>query len=255
MARPASVCTVRLYAELNAVLPEDIQFRAFQYSVPLRSTVGDIAKALGVPFEEIDLVLVNGASTEFSHVVGSGDRLSFYPVFESFDISSLVQMRPKPLRVVRFILDVHLGKLAHYLRMLGFDSVYRNDFKDEELVDGSIREDRILLSKDRDLLADESIQRSYLVRERLPRQQVAEVLKRFDLFGSCLPLQRCMRCNVILNKAEKENVLDRLPPRVKIAFHEFQECPACRRVYWKGSHYERMTEFIASVLAPAPNAP
>jgi uncharacterized protein with PIN domain len=210
--------------------------------------VGDIVRDLRLPSDGIDLILLNGAPTDLSHEVSDGDRLSLYPVFESFDISSVAKLRPKPLRSVRFVLDVHLGKLAYYLRMLGFDTVYRNDFEDEDLICVSVDEGRTLLSKDRELLADERLLRCYRVREKHPRQQLIEVLNRFDLFGSCAPLQRCIRCNVILESVEKSKILASLPPRVADAFQEFQQCPACDRVYWKGSHYERMTEFIDGIL-------
>src|SRR5262249_7296465 len=132
----------------------------------------------------VDLILVDGESVDFAYRVGDGDRISVYPVFESLDIGSLVRVRPQPLRETRFVLDVHLGKLAGYLRMLGFDTLYRNDYQDEELADISQRERRILLTRDRGLLKRRTVSHGYLLRETDPREQLAEVVRRFDLAGT-----------------------------------------------------------------------
>jgi uncharacterized protein with PIN domain len=240
---------IRVYAELNERLPSEYRFTDFPCFPEGQPTIGDIIRDAGIPLTEVDLILVNGESVDFSYRPRHTDRLSVYPVFESFDISQLTRVRPKPLRVSKFVLDVHLGKLAYYLRMLGFDSLYRNDFNDEELLSLSVNEGRILLSKDRELLTDDRLQRCYYVCEKHPRKQVAEVMKRFDLFRACSPLQRCIRCNVLLESADKQDVLDRLPARIAVAFQEFRHCPSCGRVYWKGSHYERMMAFVEDILS------
>jgi hypothetical protein len=86
-----------------------------------------------VPHTELDLVLVNGESVNFWYRVEDGDRISVYPPFEAMDISPLVRLRPQPLRELRFVADAQLGRLAAYLRVAGFDPVYRRDYQDEEL--------------------------------------------------------------------------------------------------------------------------
>ena len=239
---------IRCYAELNDYLPAEQRFTDYQLQVSKGAGLKTIVEDLGIPFARVDMALVNGESVESSYVPNDSDRISVYPVFESFDISPIARIRAQPLRITKFVLDVHLGKLAYYLRMLGFDSVYRNDFADAELLGSSLNEGRILLSKDRTLLADERLQRCYRVREKHPREQVIEVVERFDLFRTCSPLARCIRCNVLLEPARKQDVLENLPPRVAIAFEEFRRCPACKRVYWKGSHYERMMTFVQGIL-------
>jgi uncharacterized protein with PIN domain len=126
--------------------------------------------------------------------------------------------------------------------------LYRNDFRDDELISLSVDKGRTLLSKDRELLANDQITRGYHVRAKQPREQLKEILRRFDLYNSVAPLQRCIRCNILLESASKESVLDRLPSMVAASFDEFQRCPSCQRVYWKGSHYARMSNFIADIL-------
>jgi hypothetical protein len=97
------------------------------------ATVGIAVESLGVPTNQVDMVLVNGESTELGRELHDGDHLSVYPVFESFDIANVTKVRDRPLRTPRFVLDVHLRKLAHYLRMLGFDSAFNKDSDDNAL--------------------------------------------------------------------------------------------------------------------------
>jgi uncharacterized protein with PIN domain len=205
-------------------------------------------EALGVPHTEVDLILVNGDTVDFSYSVRDGDRISVYPVFESIDISPLVSVRPRPLRESRFVLDVHLGRLATYLRMLGFDTLYRNDYADAELAQISAREARILLSRDRGLLKRSAVTHGYCLRATDPRQQLVEVLRRFDLVGSIEPFRRCLRCNNLLESVEKARIVDRLQAETRQNFDEFWCCRACDRIYWKGSHFEQMEQFVARVL-------
>src|SRR3989338_9144205 len=110
----------RFYEELNDFLPPERRKTTFTREFRNRASVKDMIEALGVPHTEVDLILVNGASVDFSYLVQDGDRISVYPMFESFDIRPLVHLRPRPLREPKFVLDTHLGKLAVYLRLLGF---------------------------------------------------------------------------------------------------------------------------------------
>ena len=246
---------VRLYAELNDLLPADRRQRAFDVPHNIRRSIKDLIESLGIPHTEIDLILANGRSVGFDYLVRDGDRISVYPVFESLDITPLVRVRPTPLRETRFVLDVHLGKLAAYLRMVGFDTLYRNDYEDEELARISSEERRILLTRDRGLLKRSQVTHGYLVREDSPRRQLVEVLRRFDLFGQIHPLARCMRCNGQLRPVAKEDVLDRLPPRTQQYYDRFCACEACGQVYWPGSHYARMMVFAEEVSCASPAAP
>lgn len=147
-----SQVTIRCYAELNDFLPRQRRYRSFTHPWPGRTSIKDLIESLGIPHTEIDLILVNGKSVDFSYLVQPGDRISVYPVFESIDITPLVRVRPRPLREPRFVLDTHLGKLASYLRLLGFDTVYQNDADDATLARISATEHRILLTQDRGLL-------------------------------------------------------------------------------------------------------
>lgn len=238
----------RFYAELNDHLPAEKARKEFAVSLEESSSVKEMIEAMGVPTGEVDLILVNGESVGLSYRVNDGDRISVYPVFESFDISSVEKIRPQPLRQPRFVLDVHLGKLARYLRMLGFDALYKNNYTGGALVTISLNEKRILLTKAHKLLEESSSERGHLVHEKDPGKQLWEVLYRFDLFNSITPFTRCLECNTRLNAVSKQEVFHRLPPKVQEHFEEFQQCEQCDKIYWKGSHYERMQNVLESVL-------
>ncbi len=185
----------RFYAELNDFLPPDKRQIEFIHSFEHRVSIEDMIESLGVPHTEVDLILVGGEPVDFSYIVSDGDRISVYPVFEALDVTPLVRLRTRPLRDVRFVLDNHLGKLATYLRLLGFDALYRNDYDDEALVQLSVEEKRILLSRDRDLLKRKQITHEYCVQATDPEQQLIEVIRRFDLAKAAKPFNRCLPCN------------------------------------------------------------
>jgi uncharacterized protein len=238
----------RFYAELNDFLPRERRGVAFTHAFRGKPSVKDVIEALGVPHAEVDLVLADGESVDFSWPLRDGARVSVYPVFESIDIGPVVRVRPEPLRELRFVLDGHLGRLAAYLRMVGFDVRWRNECADEELARIAAEEHRVLLTRDVGLLKRRAVTHGHWIRELDPRRQLAEVLRRFDLARSVAPFRRCLRCNELLQPVEKELVAHRLPPRVREGQHEFVRCPSCDRIYWKGSHHRRMERLVAEAL-------
>jgi uncharacterized protein with PIN domain len=242
-----SQATFRFYAELNDFLPKNRRFTTFAVPFELPASVKHMIESLGVTHTEVDLILANGEPVDFGYIVQDGDRISVYPMFESLDISPASRLRPEPLRSPRFVLDAHLGRLAVYLRMLGFDSLYRNDYADEELAIVSSQENRILLTRDRGLLKRSLVSRGYYVRGLDPRRQAMEVVQRFDLQRAFKPFTRCLRCNGLLEPAQEEEIAGQLLPGTQKYFHEFSRCRSCGHVYWKGAHYQRMLTLIKSI--------
>ena len=234
--------TVRFYEELNSFLPPHRRKRPFAVDVPNGYTVKAIIEDLGVPHTEIDLVLANGESVGFGYRPSDGDLISVYPVFESWDIGGISLVRPAPLRETRFALDVHLGRLAGLLRMFGFDALYSNSLDDETLVRVARQEKRVILTRDRGLLKRRSVTHGYFVRSLEPRGQMREVVRRFDLQGQARLGRRCIACNTGLERVEKETVAALLPPVVARQYDEFSRCPACGRVFWRGTHWAKMEE-------------
>jgi uncharacterized protein len=237
----------RFYAELNDFLIPCKRQVTFAHPFEGHASIKDMIEALGVPHPEIDLILVNGKSVDFSYRVRDVDQVSVYPRFKSIGIASLTHVRPQPLKEPRFILDVHLGKLTTYLRILGFDALYQNDSPDEVLAQVSSREDRILLTRDRGLLKRSIVIHGYCVRKTNPWRQLVEVLQHFGLLGSITPFQRCPHCNGLTKPTSKALICDRLPSKVRQYYDEFRVCQTCGQIYWKGTHYDHMQRFIADL--------
>jgi uncharacterized protein with PIN domain len=239
----------RFYAELGDFLPSARRGVTFAHEFRGRPSVKDVIESLGVPHTEVDLVLADGESVDFAWTLRDGARVAVYPVFESIDVAAVARVRPEPLREVRFAVDGHLGRLARYLRMLGFDTLWRADAGDEEIARVAAAERRIVLTRDAGLLKRRIVTHGYRVREAMPRRQLAEVVRRLDLVRAIAPFRRCLACNELLVPVAKEDVRAELPPRVRERQQAFRRCPGCRRVYWAGSHLERMERLVAEVVA------
>ncbi len=235
---------IRFYAELNDFLPAPQRQTTSVVPIQINTTVKHLIESLGVPHTEIDLILVNGEAVDFTYRVQDGDRISVYPVFESLNIAPVTRLWKRPLRRPRFVADTHLGRLAAYLRMTGFDTLYRNDYSDNELASLSQSENRILLTRDRGLLKRNQVTHGFFIRHDEPFLQLVSVIERFDLHNDLQPFTRCLSCNNLLDKARKEDILDRLPVNTAQTFVEFKICQSCGKVYWKGSHYNRMSAMI-----------
>ena len=243
-----ATATFRFYEELNDFLAPERRGKSFDYACARAATAKHAIEALGVPHTEVELVLLNGVSVGFDAVLRDGDRVAVYPTFERFDVSALVRVRERPLRVTRFAADSQLGGLARLLRMTGFDTLYENGWRDDELARLAAAEGRIVLTRDRDLLKRRAVTHGCYVRALAPPAQLREVFSRLDLAGSARPFSLCLHCNVPLADIAKAEVEARLPPRVREHFERFRSCPACRRVYWEGSHWRRMSRVVSEVV-------
>jgi uncharacterized protein with PIN domain len=148
----------------------------------------------------------------------------------------------------RFVLDTHLGKLARLLRLLGFDTLYRNDLDDREIARISVDEQRIALTRDRGILRRRELIHGYLVRSDAPLEQIREVMSRYELLGSVAPFSRCTMCNHPIRVVPKSEVEHRLAPGTRRDHDEFHYCPGCDRVYWKGSHFTRLRQLVERLV-------
>jgi uncharacterized protein len=245
-ARPTA--TFRFYEELNDFLPPARRRRSFSCPCAQSATVKHMIEALGVPHTEVELVLVNGESVGFDHLLAEGDRVAVYPKFEVFDITPLLRVRERVLRETRFVADAHLGGLARLLRLAGFDTLYDNHFHDREIARLSAEEVRIVLTRDRGLLKRREITHGCYVRALHPQEQLQEVLDRLDLSGSTRPFTRCLVCNTPLRTASVDEVASKVLPAVLERYTRFAACDGCGRIYWEGSHWRRLEGMIGRVV-------
>lgn len=239
---------LRFYEELNDFLPLEKQKVCFDRLVAAKTSMKDVIESTGVPHAEIDLILVNGKSVDFSYQVREGDYISVYPVFELLDIKDIIHLRPEPLRNPRFILDVHLGKLAKNMRLLGFDAQYNNSYSDETIIQHSQNEKLTVLTRDIGILKNKMITHGYWIRQTDPEKQIIEVLNKFDLYRRCNPFTRCLECNGLLEKVEKSKIVQHLPPLTEKYYENFMRCNLCHRIYWEGTHYNKLKNWVKKIL-------
>jgi len=219
--------------ELNDFLPALKRNVDFRHVAGATDTLKHVIESLGVPHTEVGLVTVNGEPRELSEPLADGDDVHVFP-----------HAAPVLLNCPRFVVDGHLGRLAAYLRMLGFDTWYERLAEDELLAAVSNREQRLLLTRDVGLLKRREVKQGYCVRAHKPQQQLREISGRFALYLHFAPFTRCMDCNGLLCPVRKSDIADLLPPHTRETKNEFSRCVNCGKIFWRGSHHARMAGWI-----------
>lgn len=242
-------CTLRFYDGLNDFLPPETRGRTFAFELYGTPSVKDTIEAAGVPHTEVDFILVDGHPVDFTALLQGGERIAVYPMFTQLDIAGFEQLLPAPPDIYRFVLDVHLGRLARYLRLAGFDTLYSNTYTDPEIVEIAQHDERIVLTRDTGLLKHGAVTRGYWLRNTAPRTQLTEVVERFELHPHFTPFSRCMMCNGLVRATDLAEVRNRIPPRVAQHFDRFSVCNDCNRVYWPGSHYAKLAALLKEYAA------
>ena len=240
----------RFHEELNDFLPRERRGREFATPCARAATTKHMIEALGVPHTEVERILVNGESSGFGRLLEEGDRVAVYPRFDTSGAGAPLRVGERPRRLpsaARFVADAHLGGLARLLRMAGFDTLYDNGYRDDEIVAIAADEGRVVLTRDRELLKRRSVIHGGYLHALTPAAQFRELFERFGLAARARPFTLCLHCNLPLRAVAKEAVLDRLPPSVCELHDAFNTCDCCGRVFWKGSHHKRMLAMLASV--------
>lgn len=243
--------SVRVFGHLNDFLPYARRQQAFTLRIDGTPSVKDLIESVGVPHTEIDVITANGTSVDFAYLVREDDRIEVFPLFSETNLSPVIHLTPPPPQEPRFILDVHLGRLAAYLRMLGFDTAYDNACDDPELAQRSRDEGRILLTRDVGLLKRSAVTHGYFVRETQPDRQVEEVVRRYNLKPKTAPFSRCLRCNAPTVVVHKTEIKDQVMSQVHERYDEFSRCPGCGQIYWKGTHYQHMERLVEHLMGEA----
>ncbi len=205
------------------------------------SSVKDAIEANGVPHVEVGKIVVNGKEKPFDYLLQPGDEIDVFPYERQLPAGS----------PARFVLDVHLGGLARRLRMLGIDTIYRNDLHDPEIIAIATTENRVVLTRDVGLLKHKLLQWGYWLRSQQSEEQLLEVISRFSLCNYLQPFMRCIACNGLLATVAKNEIVELLPEKTRLFFEEFYRCTACGKIYWKGSHYQDMLRSVERIRSVA----
>ncbi|MFN2127379.1 MAG: Mut7-C RNAse domain-containing protein [Anaerolineales bacterium] len=238
---------IRFKEELNDFLPPHRKNIMFSFRFRGQPSVKHLIEAIGIPHTEVGEILVNSNHVELTYKASDMDEIIVKPkVYSQIvkDPANSFESNDPP----KFVLDSHLGKLAVYLRMFGLDTLYQNDYDDDLLAEISFIENRVLLTRDRGLLKRKIIIKGYWIRSLDPSVQIEEVFLRFNLFDKVQPFQRCLVCNYSLKPVDKESVIKKLEPLTRKYYNKFFICTHCQKVYWKGSHYERMKAFVQKIV-------
>lgn len=236
MTGEPSTLRVRVNSELWPFLPPRRRVASFEVTHDGDATIGHVVQALRIPLTEVGTLRVNGRPADQADRPAPASTVVIGPV-----------PRPQPAPGERFLLDVHLGTLARRLRLLGIDAAYRNDAGDRELVEQSVRRHRLVLTKDRGLLCRRALWAGGYVRGTRPRDQLADVLRRFA--PTLRPWSRCTACNGELEPVAKSEVLDRIPAGTRRTYHRFARCRRCGRAYWRGAHADRLDAIVDDAMA------
>lgn len=242
--------TFRFYRELNEFLARPQRERAFASTCADAATLKHVIEALGVPHTEVACILRNGRPAHFDTPLAEGDRIEVYPA--SAESSCTEPLRPPLERSeIRFVADAHLGALAQLLRLAGFDTRYDNNFADEEIERLAREENRVVLTRDRELLKRRTVVHGCYVRALQPDLQFREIATRLGLASSVRPFRLCLACNAPLRPADTAELNGRVPEGVRERHTRFATCDICGRVFWEGSHWRRMRARIDALSAPA----
>ena len=229
----------RFHGELNDFLISERRNIEFEHLAGSTDTIKHVVESLGAPHTEVARITVNGEPRSLSEPLAAGDRIAVFP-----------HVPPVSLKHWRFVVDGHLGRLAAYLRMLGFDTWYDRYADDALLAGVASGESRCLLTRDVGLLKRREIEEGYCVRADKPHDQLREVSHRFALRSQFTPFTRCMDCNGPLCPVSKEEVADLLPPHTRETKDAFSRCQNCGKVFWRGTHYDRMAGWIQDLVDP-----
>ena len=234
-----ATATFRFHDELAEFVAPAWRDGPYTYACARAATVKHAIESLGVPHTEAGRLTVNGEPATLARIVREGDSIEVFPHDPG---------RAGHDAVHDFIADAHLGGLARLLRMLGFDTRYENAFADRDLVELALRERRIILTRDRELLKCREVLRGSFVHARKPEAQLREVVARFGLEHQAHPFTLCLHCNLRLEALEKSQVATRVPERIAEQYTQFVCCPGCNQVFWQGSHWARMREMLGASL-------
>lgn len=219
--------------------------KVITYPLGRRASIKDIIEALHIPHTEIHSIVRQGREIPFTHIPKGGEQFRLHAFAAGIDFMRPTLLRPKPLRKMVFMVDINVGKLARLLRMAGIDTWYDPDLEEEALAAQAATSNRILLTRNRDLLQRKIITWGHLVRAEHPEQQLAEVIALYDPGQAEIsPFSRCLECNTSLQPVEKSTILHRLEPLTIKYYQVFHRCPDCERIYWRGSHHNRMRQLL-----------
>jgi len=240
---------LRFHGDLNIFLRSGSRDRIIDRQIAEKTSIKDVIESCGVPHPEVDLILVDEQVVGFDQTLASDAEVDVFPVVNAD--TNRTEKRLQTIGIYSFVTDGHLGGLTRNMRLIGFDVAYDRGADDRQLLAVMVRQNRALLTRDRRLLMHAIVQHGYYPRSQNPDEQTIEVIRRFDLTELIAPFTRCLRCNAVLEEADKAEIMDKLEPLTKIYYDQFRRCPDCKQIYWSGSHFPKLQKRIEEILSRA----
>lgn len=217
------------------------------YHLKRRASIKDILEALGIPHTEVGRIVTGGGECGFGAIPEAGEEYTILPTASNLPVTKPNLLRPVALPDLLFMVDINVGKLARLLRMVGYDAKSVPDLPLREVAWMAVEENRILLTRNRDLLKIKEVVFGHLLRSQDPEQQFLEVAQLYSLVCDKAPFSRCLECNELLTVVDKSEIRDRLEPLTKKYYNDFKICSSCDLIYWRGSHWEKMEKKLAQL--------
>lgn len=237
---------IKFYGRLTKLLPGKIKKFIIHKFID-RTSIKDLIESFNVPHTEVDVILVNGKSVTFDYLIQDGDRIEVFPDKTKILKGGIKSLKPKIKGEPKFIADVHLGGLVNLMRMLGLDVFYNNNYTDKEIIEISKNENRIILTRDIGILKRKQVRYGHYVMETEPEKQLKELLRIFNLKKYFKPFSRCLKCGTKLKRISRAKVFERLKNFKFKKRMQFYYCVHCDKIYWEGSHYDKMKRKIYSL--------
>lgn len=242
MQRNTKQATLTVKGSLNDFLEISEPASAVTIEFELSPSVKDQVESQGIPHTAVQRLEINGIQQNWSYNLCNGDEITLYPYSRDSSCAPIFR-KPK-----QFIADVHLGKLANTLRLLGFDTIFNTDWSDKEIIERSNNEQRMILTRDLGLLKDGAAQYGYWIRSTDPDVQITELFQRFELSLFVAPFTRCMKCNGQLQQVDLATVKDDVPAKVQDWHSDYWQCRNCEQVYWQGSHFKQLQQKVEKLV-------
>jgi len=208
------------------------------------ASIKDVIESFGVPHTEVGKILCDGLPAQFSRLVAAGQRFDIHPIPVPWKPTQPTLLRPRPLQGLGFVVDINAGRLARYLRMAGFDTLYDSSWDDAKILQVLQSEPRILLTRSLDLLKRKGVEYGRYIRTDSPIDQMREVFAAFGVTELNRAFSRCLQCNTVLQPVPKQEILQRLEPLTIRYVDSFSICGRCDKIYWEGSHVARMQRLL-----------
>lgn len=217
------------------------------YPLTRRASIKDIIEALGVPHSEVGKIVLAGKELDFQFLPEGLERIEIHPFTRLIPVTTPTLLRPEPFSSLRFMVDINALKLGRNLRLVGLDTVTVPGGSLIEIAAEANRGQRILVTRNRELLKIRSVVFGQLLYSEQHQEQLREVCERYAVNSLIKPFSRCLSCNGILRPVTKDAILHLLEPLTIQYFNEFRQCVQCAKVYWKGSHHEKMERLIEQI--------